>query len=65
MHNVLQTAQLQFGFFETEKGEVWRVADDRLVPTVIVENTTDLGIRILRNIEREHGQVLRSTRRRS
>src|SRR6185503_4729364 len=50
-------------FFQTEKGEVWQIAEDGLKPTMLAHDFAYPRILKFVDVKREHCDVLRSSRR--
>src|SRR5712691_2987925 len=57
--NLLQSMLGQIFLFQTEKSEVWQVAQDRLKPAMLCQNFAHPRIGKLVHIKSEHGDVLR------
>src|SRR6266496_2076760 len=61
--NALQPARRQFFLSQSEKGEVWQIAQNGLKPTVKRQNLSHSLVQKLVCVECQHGNVLRSSRR--
>src|SRR6266496_4354490 len=61
--NTFQTARRQFFLSQSEKGEVWQIAQNGLKPTVKRQNLSHSLVQKLVCVECQHGNVLRSSRR--